>query len=232
MLSGFLGLRPQDPNATDPSTGLTYQQTGDIRQRINRSNLMTQIQPDRPKWDSMIGRDGLLKTPYQVEGNVNTQGMDQLRQEALRTGPSVWRSLQTQGLNQQLGEANAQANAGNARAMDQMAMRGGFRSGAATGLARQNSRQQMSNFQNMQRNSNSLDVQDENYRRSALQNLPGQELALAGFQRDTDKTNVQNALNEVFQGRADRTNNYNEQMRAWAAQRTAAATPSGGGGKK
>jgi hypothetical protein len=168
---------------------------------------------------------GLLKPEYQLGSPLNTQGMDALRTEALRTGPSQWRMLEEQRQRDQL----SQSSAGQlAQAKNQMAMQGGLRGGSAERLAGQSMRSNLTGGQNIARD---LSIADEQRRMQALQALPGQEIATAGFQQNTDKYNIDKALGEILQKRAADQSAYTEQLRAWGSEKTAAATPTSGGKK-
>lgn len=169
---------------------------------------------------------GLLKDPYQLKAPVDTRGLEALRGEALRTGPSAWRMMEEASQK----DALARSSAGQlAQARNQMAMQGGLRGGSAERLAAQGMNQNLAGNQGIARN---LAIADEQKRMQAVGQLPGAELAQAGFNRDTSKYNIDKPLAEIFQKRASDVNQYNEQMRAWASEKTAAATPSGGGGGK
>ena len=183
--------------------------------------------PLRPRFISALDQStGLLKPEYQLGSPLNQQGMDALRAEALRTGPSQWRMMEEQRQRDQL----AQSSAGQlAQARNQMAMQGGLRGGSSERLASQAMRNQLTGGQNIARD---LAIADEQKRMSTLQALPGQEIATAGFEQGTQKYNIEKALGEILQKRAADQNAYTEQLKAWGSMKTAAATPSSGGGKK
>lgn len=171
-----------------------------------------------------IGDDatGLLKQPYQLQNNLNTQALDQLRTETLNQGPSKWSQLQRQMQGDDIAASTAsqvqQAKSG-------LASAGGLRSGAGERLAQSGMRQGLMGRQSMQAN---LANQDEQNRLTNLRALPGMELQAAQYGQDTNKYNIDGAKTEMLQRRAFDSNQYNESMRAWAAQKTAAATPSSG----
>lgn len=183
-------------------------------------------QPIRPRFISALDPStGLLRPEYQAgSGGLNSQGMDALRAEALRTGPSQWRTLEEGRQRDQL----AQQTGGQvAQAQNRLAMQGGLRGGAAERIATQGMRGQQMGGQNIARD---LSITDEQRRMGALQALPGQELQQAGFNQATEKYNIDKALGEILQKRAADQNAYGEQIKAWGAAKTAAATPSSGGG--
>lgn len=169
---------------------------------------------------------GLLKDAYNLKAPVNTGGLEALRGEALRTGPSAWRTMEEASQRDKL----AKSSAGQlAQAKNQMAMQGGLRGGSAERLAAQGMRQNLGGAQNISRD---LAVADEQKRMQAVGQLPTAEINQATFDRGTGQYNIDKALSEVLQKRANDVNQYNQQMSAWGAERTAAATPSGGGGGK
>lgn len=169
---------------------------------------------------------GQLKEPYQLKTQADKRGLEALRGEALRTGPSAWRSMEEAAQK----DALAKSSAGQlAQARNQMAMQGGLRGGSAERLAAQGMNQNLAGGQNISRN---LAIADEQKRMQAVGQLPTAEINQATFDRGTSTYNIDKSLSEVLQKRASDINQYNQQMSAWGAERTAAATPSGGGGKK
>jgi hypothetical protein len=179
--------------------------------------------PTRPGWDSQIDQQtGLLKAPYQISGNIDTRGIEALRNEALRTGPSAWRTL----AEQQDADKLARTQAGYlTQGKNQLATTGGLSSGAAERLA---SRSNIEGLRQRQALAGQYALADENKRMDTLAQLPGQELNLAQFNRGTQQQNVQNALEDIQGKRQADLASYLEQMRGWASERTAQATPSGG----
>ena len=199
--------------------------------------------PDRPAWESMLGDDGLMKTPYQLgEGGLQTDYLGKMREQALRDPgeASQWRQLMGQRLDQQMaqrGDQLAQQQAGQqAQAMNRLAMTGGLRGGAGERMGQQAATQGLLAQQRLAREGMGqrlgLDIQDEQNRLKGLSQLQAAELGTAGFRRGTQQYNIDKALQDVLQKRAADMSAYKEQMGAWGAEKTAAATPSGGGGKK
>jgi hypothetical protein len=190
--------------------------------------------PDRPEWDSLLGDDGLMQSQYQLGNNLNTGYLEQMRKDGLRDPgtQSRWRQLMEQKVQGMAGDASAGAQAQTRNQMSNLAMMGGLRGGAAERLASSGARRATMAQQDIMGQRLGLDLQDEQMRNQQLAQLGNAEMGAAQFQRQGDQFNVQTALNENLQKRAEAINAYNEQMRAWAAEKTAAATPSGGGGKK
>lgn len=190
--------------------------------------------PDRPEFQSQLGPGGLIREPYQLQDTLNRGYLEQMRTDALRQPgeQSQWRQLMEQNVQRQAGEAMARGQAQASNAMSNLAMRGGLRGGAAERLAAQGSQNALQAGQNVLGQRLQLDIQDEANRMQGLQNLGSAELQSAQFGQGTQQFNIQTSLNELLQQRANDINAYNEEMRAWAAERTARATPSGGGGGK
>lgn len=169
---------------------------------------------------------GRLKEAYDLKAPVNTGGLEALRGEALRTGPSAWRNLEEASQRDKL----AKSSAGQlSQAKNQLAMQGGLRGGSAERLAGQAIRGNLEGGQGISRN---LAIADEQKRMQAVGQLPTAEINQATFDRGTSQYNIDKSLAEILQKRANDANQYNQQMSAWGAEKTAAATPSGGGGGK
>jgi hypothetical protein len=164
---------------------------------------------------------GLLKSPYNLQQNLDMRGMEALRGEALRdpNQMSRWGQLalsqqQNQGANQMAGSLS--------QARNQLAMQGGLRSGARERLASQGMRQQMLGNQGAL---SQIQMADEQNRQKALAGLPGQEIQTAQYQSGISDKNISRALNEIFQGRQNQQGSYNEAMKGWGSAMTAASTP-------
>lgn len=230
-----------NPKAVAPMPGTQEWADAEARKRADElarkeheQALKMAGSPKRPEWESLLGQDGLMKDQYQINDVLNTGFLDQMRQDNLRGAgtPSAWRNLMEQNVQRQAGDASANMQAQGANAMSNLAMMGGLRSGSAERMASKFGNQAALAQQNVLGQRLNLDVQDEQMRQQGLQNLGQMELGTAQYQTGVQQANVGNALNETLQKRADNINAYNEQMRAWASERTAAATPSSGGGKK
>ncbi len=209
----------------------------------------------------LLNPDGSVKNQFQVhynplEGNVRSElaGVNQdmgaynaIKDRALGTGPSPWLSLQQQGLglklDQMRDDGSVAAGTANAQAMSQLARTGGLSGGARERVARFGAQNANAENQRIARfgadQGNQLQIQDEQMKQSALQNLSG--LDQHNYQNDLAKTNtILNTMNQDNVGRAEMekynlatskdeltakrlfdTNQYNEKMRAWAANKTA-----------
>lgn len=162
---------------------------------------------------------GLLRSPYNLQSQLHTGAMTQLRNEALRdpNTMSKWGQLAlAQGQNQ-----SALQNAGAMnQARNQMAMQGGIRSGARERLAKSGLQNTLAQNQNVWSN---IALQDEKNRQQQLQNLPGMELQQANYLTGLQDKNIGRAIGEVNTGRAMQQQQFNEAMRAWGAGKTADA---------
>lgn len=185
--------------------------------------------------------DALSKRLSGIE--MNKQGLEKYRSEALRTGPSAWASNE---MKRQLAEEAAskqrmgrEAAGRTAEGESALAMRGGLTSGARERLQHDATRDYLDMSQNLTRQAglNQLQVQsqDEQNRVSQLGQLPGMEAA--ALQPDLDKARMEaqaraaDIANQVGEG--NRRNDYNQttygqQMQAWGANRTAQATENAG----
>lgn len=168
---------------------------------------------------------GLLRSEYNLQNNLNTQVLDQARQEALRDPGTMSRWGQmalTQAQNQ-----NAAQNAGQLQqAQNQLAMQGGLRSGARERLAAQGMQQQLRGNQSALGN---IQMQDEQNRQKWMQMMPGMDLQAAQYGSTLQDKNISRALTEVNAGRGMQQQQYNEAMRAWAADKTGQAAARAGG---
>jgi len=208
--------------------------------------------PASPKWSGIAGKDGTLKSQYQIgemaNPTLNTQGLEAIRSRALNEGPSAWAGLMNDKIGQQTSQAmddSALSAAGaKAEAMSDMAMSGGISSGSRERLAGNSMRDQLRSRQELRRGSDQqrLDVglQDEEQRLGMLGQLPGMELQALEpefknreFDANRQEFNIKNSLEELKQKRGFDLSKYSEDMRAWAAANTAnaqsqAANNSGG----
>lgn len=226
-------MQQQNPKEEGtPSLAKKHEQA--LTQKERELELKNVGRPDRPEWDSLLGEDGMMDKKYQLGDTLNRDFMGQMREDGLRKPgeASAWRNMMDQQVDRQAGQASAGAQSQTQNAMSQMAMMGGLRGGAAERMAGRGVNQANLAKQNVLGQRLNLDLQDEQMRKGDLKSLGDAEMNVANFDRQGQQFNIGNTLNENLQKRAESTNAYNEQMRAWAAEKTAAATPSGGGGKK
>jgi len=187
----------------------------------NQQEYDTSGRPIAPDFGDLRG----LKDPgeYMYKGDLRMDdqggrmGLGFLQDEASRTGPSAWRSLeqgrQLDGLQQQ-GAGQLQ------QGMNQMAMQGGLRGGASERMANQHMRQQLTGGQGIR---SQMGVQDEARKWSAMQALPGQELADAKYGSNIDQFNIRNAMNTQRDANKHELDAYHSRMKDWAALETAKA---------
>lgn len=206
-------LRPEFLNTTDVGTGKL------------KNSLMGDLQ-------SQLG--GI---------NLNTQGLEAIRQRALSSGPSAWAKMaeQKQGLEEQQArnQSVAQGASAQAQARSQLAMRGGLSGGARQRLAMQGARDQAARGQQVgaqgQLARANIGLQDEQQRTSLLSQLPGMEVQ--SLQPQFQKLGAwqqlaQGEQNLAAQGlQAQNQANmqkYQSQLQAQAAEKQAQATERAG----
>ncbi len=208
--------------------------------------------PIRPGWDSQLGPDGLLKDNYRLTDRglvqVDQRGIGAIRERALSQGPSAWAKMMTdkQKLEEQgaRDQAAQSAQGQNAQAYNDLSMRGGVSGGARNRIAMMNSRNSMMAGQNVARQGMldraNIGVQDETQRLGLLNNLAGLDFQQAGldernraYSTDIQGRNINAALSELDKKRMQDMNVYSEQMKKWAAGKSAdAQAAAGSGGKK
>lgn len=211
-------------------------------------NMTAPASPFTPRWGDAVPLDatgrpmsiqfntvgdpstGLLKQPYNQSMQLNQQGLEALRTEALRD-PNVasrWRTLAQQ---QATDEFNRMSAGQASKAMSGLAAQGGLSQGARERLAKDAAQTNLMGRQNVW---GQMAMQDEQKRLAALQGLPGQEMAAAAYKSGIEGGNIDRALKEINMGRAMQQEQFNEAMRAWGAEKTAQAAgqagrqPSGG----
>lgn len=225
----------QQPGSWDEYSQQLAQQNLQLQKEAAQVKAENAARPDAVEFNSMIDPEtGLLGENLQLGNNLDMGALDKMRQGAYRDPgqASMWRQLQQKKLEGQAGQAAAGAQAQTQNAMSNLAMRGGLRGGSAERMAGQGAQQANMAQQGVLGRGVDLDIADEQNRMGQLGAVNQGNLQAAQFERAGDQFNIQGALNETLQNRASDINSYNEQMRAWSAEKTAAATPSGGGGKK
>lgn len=179
--------------------------------------------PKYPTLNSLLDEGGNLKSQYQLQArpdvgyqsqigeldkrlggiNLNTQGIEKVREYATGSGPSAWGKLMEE--NQRMGEqdrrnqnaaSNASAQSG---AFSQLASKGGLSSGARERLALQGSRSLNASQQDIARQGQEQRIgiggQDEAQRLQLLSQLPGMEVQALqpDFQKASMWGNLANA---------------------------------------
>lgn len=205
--SGLEDYKKQN-NITNPFTPGTREHA-EFEKQLQRHVLKHAGAPGRPEFGTVRGPDGNIKdiyklNPYTMKGvsdvgfdsqygdisnlwdgvNLNTEALEALRGEGLRTESSTWANQQKEKLGLQsmdLLDRNAdQMSSANAQAMDSLAMSGGLTSGARTSLAKDMQRGMNQGASSIRRGQMlgdlDIDIQDEGNRLQILQALPGMEL--------------------------------------------------------
>jgi hypothetical protein len=190
--------------------------------------------------------------------NYNTSGIDALRARATGTGQSPWATmmLEKQGLDQgnAMDAATKAGNVGLSKAYSGLASHGGLSSGAALNLARKGMRDTAGSRMAVGRQGMTdrlgILTQDEATKNDLLKGLPGAEAtALAP---SLQKANMWASMADTEAGRQQQANTaavsanqtaalkdkgasddwlmqkYQEQMKAWGADRTATAQENSG----
>lgn len=245
-----LSLQQMDPSNSPFGANVQVGANGLPIQPYKAPDINTE--PVRPDFISQLDPvTGLLKSPYVMEGkyadiNLNTDGLDAVRQRALAQGPSAWANLmlQQQGIQNQASREAAikQSLSGDQQAQANLAMQGGLSSGARERMAMQSSRDLNQTKQTQANQANlanlGIQTQDETMRQNALMQLPGMEIASLQpaqnnrlFQAGLQQYDIQNALQDVSQQNASNLASYTEAMKGYAAnqQSQAQAQQSGGG---
>lgn len=175
--------------------------------------------PTIPGFESQLNPDGTIKDTYQYSDPGGRVGLDALRTEATRTGPSKWAQLQRTS---QLDDISQAADGNLSQGMNRTAMMGGLQSGAGERMAGRNMRDKLLAQQGAL---GGIAQADEENRLNALSSLPGAEIQDATFNRQGQQFNIQNALNEIANKRNYDMSKYKEDMAGYGAERTAAAAP-------
>jgi len=176
--------------------------------------------------------DENYQLPSNMQLNPNTQAMDQLRNQALETGPSAWtqaRLSEVQGaVPGQINQANQFAQGSLANAKNFLKSESGLSNSLSNQLDNQNSLSSMLQGQNLRQAANvrsrDLMLGDAQAKETALNALPGMELNYA----QPGQTNITNTLNELTATNAADVKRYQTEMESWARANTAGATASSG----
>lgn len=165
-----------------------------------------------------------------------SQGFNQMRDEALRKGPSAWLNMSKAnnalGLQTKKEAAEAEQLSGTAQSRDQLASIGGLTSGARERTAEQGQKNLMAMDQDLSRQETqsdlSMGVQDESNRVGQLNNLTTAE---EGKQKDWQTAaaaDVTNAISEKARLNDYNMKQYQARMDALAANNQANATANSG----
>lgn len=207
----------------------------------------------RPEFDSQIDPEtGLLKDSYRLgefdDISLNKEGLEKFRSEALREGPSAWANLQQQRIqmdqNQAMDELADQSSGQLSQGLTALAEQGGLGSGSRERMVQNQMRDTLLNRQKLRSDANraglDVSIQDETNRINQLGQLPGMEIQALQpemqnreFEARTREFDIKNALGEIGSERDSDMNAYMEEMKKWAAGKTAdAQKKAASGGKK
>ena len=211
--------------------------------------------PFTPEFQGIANPDGTLKPSYELspwqQVNADTGALDLYKQTAQRAAgvdsPFAKLALERQQLEQAASADQAGAGASNTmlQAANRLAQSGGVSGGARERLARQGAQAGFIQRQGVERQG-ALDrlgirSQDEQNRMAGLQSLQGMQNQQADIQFKNQQQaannmqfNVGSRQKEQEAKRLFDANKYNQQMQAWAANKSAdaQARAAGGGGKK
>jgi len=159
---------------------------------------------ESPEYSSILGPDGRLPDDLMVDNQYNNEYMNQLQDYATRQGPSPWLTAQ-QGLISSQGatardDLEAQRLGGLQEAQEQLAMRGGLRSGAAERLAGLGMEAKMGESQDLSRalEQQMLEAQlaEEASKVGMMGQLPGMEAQRAQLSGGVQQQNIANLFGE------------------------------------
>lgn len=221
-----------------PATNATLKTVGTSKKKVLK-NIEKQgggyKRPKIPEYNSIYS-SSMAMQPKVQQGLLGMQGFNQFRDEALRQGQSPWASmaLQKQGLEESsaLERAKQEAASSAAQAQSNLAMRGGLSSGARERLAGAGAQNMLAMSQDIGRqgglNRLGIGMQDEQNRIARLSQLPGMELSQQSLLADVGQNDVRNMMQENLARNAYNMNNYNQQMKVLAANKTAQAMEESG----
>lgn len=255
-------LSPQTPAASDVAAQpaqvkMDQGPFAGLRSLNAQIKYDAQGRPIRNDYLSMTDANGNLLDQFQMskkigaDVNLNTQGLDEIRNRALSTGPSAWAQLamekQQQEEAQGINKANRGAQSAQNSAFSMLAGRGGLSAGQKERLAMQGQRQAFSGGQNARNTGlmNRLDIQmqDQKTKDQFLSQLPSQDMAKANFDQSQrayrdSYINQDNSLGmkDIAGYNAYNANAFDSAMKEWGTSKTAdaqaqaARSSSGGGG--
>jgi hypothetical protein len=205
--------------------------------------------PVAPEFNSIADDMGKLNPAFAYNAqtlNPNSlAGFQKYKTESMRDGPSQWANTQGQIIDAQK-QQGLDKNATNAQTQLQSLLsnigskgnHGGSAAMMGADLGKANMFANQGTFQNANMNKLNVASQDETNRVNQLGAFSDAEAKLGqyntGIQNDASKLNIQNQLSELGAGRDFNKYIYGEDMKKWAADRTALAMENaagkGGGG--
>ena len=181
----------------------------------------------RPEWN-LSGADGKLREDLRLNGqmpgaaNQSQNVLNTMISRANAVGPTeqakYLQDANQRGMMNSLGQADATSASGQAKAISNMAMRGGVDSGNRERMAKSFGMDNMMNKQRIMNDANGANLnilaQDEAQKTQMMSALPSQLLGQAGFEQDGKRFDISNTLNTVG-------TKYGKDMEAWAAMNSA-----------
>jgi hypothetical protein len=207
----------------------------------------------RPDFVSLVDPNtGLLNSNYTVNDKVtqfgvNEDAINKLRPDALRDAgtDSTWGAMMKEKLggdqNRQLAGLRTTANNSQQASLDALAAQGGLSGGARERIARGTLRDTLRGSQGVNQDFNNqrqgISIQDEQNRVGQLKDLQSYNFEKANFdsgQQDRmlsgRESDVNRALAEVQNHRADNMDAWKKNQDVWAANKQADAQANAGGG--
>lgn len=193
--------------------------------------------PTAPDFRSLLDEQGNLPDNFMVHAPGTSPAEEELRRRSMTSpGDSPWARYQLAQSKMDeargLGDAGGQVSADMAQARSNLAMRGGATSGARERIAEQGMRDRLLATQGVRGNAA---AERMNIRGQDAQNSNQLLQALNSTEQARDQSNLQaqefNTGNQYNEKRAEDlylTNQYNQAMKAWGANRQADATENSG----
>lgn len=265
-VGGKLLFSPTDP--TPNSNGVPLDANGnqigngelkvsvDAQKQIDDAAIANATKPKRPDFASIVDpATGQLKSNYQImpfaqeelsKINLNTDGLQQIRDMTKAPGQSAWAKLmnQSQGL-EEAGQRDVAQKTGSqaaATAFDTLAMRGGVSGGERERIAYGANNDTANALQGVSRQGQmdraKIATQDETNRLDLLKGLPGMETQALDpqFKKATLLGNAKtidlgNLVNDTRDKNQYELGSYTEDAKNWAANKQAEAQSASSGGK-
>lgn len=221
-------------NSAQELNALNAQRLKSLNDQALRASM-----PDRPAWDTMLGKDNLIDKRYQIGGYANqllsgNKGFNKFQEEALRDGPSAYAKmlLEQQELERadNISDIGAQYQMGIQNQLDSLASQGGVMSGAGERMGAASIRDMLAARQGARRDNQQQNLgirsQDEMNRIQQLQGLTGLEQQRNQTALQAREFDLKNSLNERDARRRDGQDAWKTEMETWASNRQADAQAS------
>ncbi len=225
-----------NPYGNDPEVQRQKALNDEMQRQIALMKEKAASQPVRPDYASLLDKDGNLPAGYQLKPDYTSAAYDQLKDRALGNKRSPWLDLML-GQNKlarsnMLQQGAASATSGAAGALSTLARTGGYTGGARERIAKDAARSMMMSGQDASRtmagNNLTAMTQDANTNTDLTKYVSGVDLDRSKTTMAAGQFNIKNQMDEVMAKRAADLKVYEEQMKQWAANRTAEATENSG----